>query len=84
MDVPESTPPWPSASGPKVTDLDTKLRKTEKLDMDSALACLRRELVSIFCCYFTRFHFPASYHTLGKINITYFDRDELIVSRRLR
>lgn len=49
MDVPESTPLWPSATGPKVPDLDTKLRKTDKRDMDSALAWLRRELVSTFC-----------------------------------
>ena len=49
MDVPESPLLWPSASGPKVPNLDAKLRKTDKLDMDGALACLRRELVSTFC-----------------------------------
>ena len=55
MDVPESTPLWPSASGPKVPNLDGKLGKTfitDKLDMDGALACLRRELVSTFCLFF--------------------------------
>jgi len=52
MDVPESTSLWPSASGPKVPKVDGKLRKTDKLDMDGALACLRRELVSTFCLIF--------------------------------
>ena len=52
MDVPESTPPWPTAFGPKIPKVDGKLRKTEKLDMDSALDCLRRELVSTFWLIF--------------------------------
>lgn len=47
MDVPESTSLWPSASGPKVPKVDGKLRKTDKLDMDGALACLRRELAAM-------------------------------------
>ena len=50
MDVPNSTPIWPSAAGPKVPDFHTKPQKTDRLDMDSALACLRRELVSLFVC----------------------------------
>lgn len=49
MDVPASPPLWPSASGPKVPNLDAKLRKADKLDMNDALARLRRELVSTFC-----------------------------------
>lgn len=49
MDAPESSPLWPTSSGPKVPKVDSKLRKTDKLDMDGALDCLRRELVSISC-----------------------------------
>jgi len=47
MDVPNSTPIWPSAAGPKVPDFHTKPQKTDRLDMDSALAWLRRELAAM-------------------------------------
>lgn len=63
MDVPDSTPLWPSASGPNVPDFDSvKLRKSNKLDMDTALAWLRRELVSIFCLIL---QFIRLYHKLS-------------------
>lgn len=39
MDVPA----WPSAVGPKIPELPNK---SESSDLDKALACLRRELVS--------------------------------------
>ena len=39
MDVPA----WPSAVGPKIPELPNK---SESSDLDRALACLRRELVS--------------------------------------
>lgn len=51
MNVPALTPRWPSGAGPKVPDLQTKLPKAENLDMDSALAWLRRELVSLFVSF---------------------------------
>lgn len=47
MDAPESRPLWPTSSGPKVPKVDSKLRKTDKLDMDGALDCLRRELAAM-------------------------------------
>lgn len=43
MDVPNLSPAWPSAVGPKIPELPNK---SESSDLDSALACLRRELVS--------------------------------------
>ena len=48
MDVPNQTPLWPSAAGPKVPDFNAKSRKNRNLDMDTALAWLRKELVSLF------------------------------------
>ena len=47
MDVPDLAPLWPSVAGPKLPELQTKLTENENLDMDSALAWLRRELVSL-------------------------------------
>lgn len=49
MDFSDSPPFWPSPLGPRVPDLDTKLRKTGNPNMDTALAWLRGELVSTFC-----------------------------------
>ena len=70
MDVPDATPLWPSASGPRIPDLATKLRKTDNLDMDSALAWLRRELVSIFRFhYYIRYHFSENSHPCENGNI---------------
>lgn len=48
MDVPNQTPLWPSPVGPKVPDFNAKSRKNGNLDMDTALAWLRKELVSLF------------------------------------
>lgn len=61
MDFSDSPPFWPSPLGPRVPDLDTKLRKTGNPNMDTALAWLRGELVSTFCfCY--RYHFSKNSH----------------------
>ena len=48
MDVPNQTPLWPSATGPKVPDFNAESWKNRNLDMDTALAWLRKELVSLF------------------------------------
>lgn len=47
MDVPDLAPLWPSVAGPKLPELQTKLTENENLDMDSALAWLRRELAGM-------------------------------------
>lgn len=39
--------PWPCIAGPNMPDTDPKLWKKPSLDMNSSLAFLRRELVSM-------------------------------------
>ncbi|PFX14693.1 uncharacterized protein LOC111344469 [Stylophora pistillata] len=47
MDVSDSPPIWPSPLGPRVPDLDKKIKKTGNPNMDTALAWLRRELAAM-------------------------------------